>query len=330
MEWINGPNLLEAVVSGILDNWFNLVKVANDLAKIIHAAHMLPERVLHRDIRPPNVMLRDYWETQIPEVMVMDFDLSWHKDALEKSIMAKPLGFMAPEQLIGKGETRSALVDCFGFGMTLFYMLTKELPVPNQQMHRNWETDLKYKIGQRPCKEWKSLPQRVMRLVYQTTLSKQSERLDFSRITGELNTLFQLLNKDSTNVSGDYYCEEIAAWTKTMDGYAWNIDKNAAIYLSGGLRVDLAADLPNDSIQLQVRWQQTGEENWKNLPKTSSQVAKRAAPALENHSWEKAKYDASYGNMSVSASYYIDRQSFNPKNLALGIDAVVATMLPKN
>ena len=111
MDWVDGPNLTEAVQKKVLKNWTMILTLARDLARIIHAAHLLPERVLHRDIRPPNVMLRDFWTNGNElNVVVMDFDLSWHVDALEKSIVAKPLGFMAPEQLHQResASTRSA------------------------------------------------------------------------------------------------------------------------------------------------------------------------------------------------------------------------------
>lgn len=330
MEWINGPNLGEAVKANVLDTWQLQIKVAKDLANIIHAAHMLPERVLHRDIRPPNVMLRDYWGTGDPDVVVMDFDLSWHKDALEKSIVAKPLGFMAPEQLLGGSDTRSALVDSYGFGMTLFFMLTREIPVPNQQLHKEWLNTLHYKIASRPCKEWKSIPQRMMRLVIGTTKNKQTERLDFSQITAELEAISFLLDKKLDNVSGDYFCEEIAATAECMAGYDWNPEKDLAIYVSGGLRIELAANLPDDEINMRMRWQQTGEENWKIWPKTSAQVADRVGLILNKHGWSRPIYEASYGQVTISATYEIDRDNFNPQRLGDGINGIVASMAPKN
>ena len=330
MEWINGPNLGEAVKSNFLDSWQLQIKVAKDLADIIHSAHMLPERVLHRDIRPPNVMLRNFWETQEPDVVVMDFDLSWHKDALEKSIVAKPLGFMAPEQLLGGRDTRSALVDSYGFGMTLFFMLTREVPVPNQQLHKEWLNTLHYKIASRPCKEWKSLPQRMMRLVIGTTKTKQTERLDFSQITAELKALSLLINGGFESVSGDYFCEEIAATTECMAGYNWNAEDDRALYISGGLKIEIFANLPQDEIIVKLRWQQTGEENWKIWPKTSSQVAERAGSILDKHGWRKPRYEASYGQVTISASYDIDRLNFNARRLGDGINGIVASMTPKN
>ena len=331
MDWINGPNLMEAVQARALEDWHSLLRVAHQLGTIVHAAHQLPEGVLHRDIRPPNVMLRNYWDANEIDVVVMDFDLSWHMDALEKSVIAKPLVFMAPEQLHNRGgTTRSALVDSFGFGMTLYYMLTGELPVPDQQKHRDWDNTLKYKIGRRRCKNWKSLPFRIMRLVHECTRDKQSERPDFGHITFELESLENALNGSIQSISSDYYCEEVAAHAETMEGYDWDFDKDLARYQSGGLTISLEANIPLDEINLSMRWQQTGEENWKNLPKTSAQVSERAKPILERGGWSKATFEASLGQMSVSATYSVERDFFDVAKLSKAIDMVVATMLPKN
>lgn len=330
MDWINGPNLMDAVKAKELTSWDNILNAALQLSEIIYSAHQLPEGVLHRDIRPPNIMLRDLWETREINIVVMDFDLSWHVDALEKSIVAKPLGFMAPEQLHQKKSlTRSALVDSFGFGMTLYYILTEDIPVPDQQKHHDWEKTLRFKIQRRQCPEWKSLPSRVMRLIQGCTLDRQSERPDFSHITSELKSLRQCLLEQTETVSADYYCEEIAANAGTMENYVWNTDDNMAIYKSGGLLVSLAANVPQDELNLTMKWQQTGEENWKALPKTSHQVSERAKPILERGGWSNAKFGASLGQMQIEATLAIDRHSFEPRKLAKAIDSVVAAMLPK-
>src|SRR5205085_754602 len=87
MDLVLGPNLEEAVDSGFIDSWDSVLRIAIDVVHIIRSAHRLPERVLHRDIRPPNVMLRNYYNDPNDfEVVVLDFDLSWHRDASGLSV----------------------------------------------------------------------------------------------------------------------------------------------------------------------------------------------------------------------------------------------------
>jgi serine/threonine protein kinase len=331
MEWIDGPNLMEAVQKKALPSWDMILDVALGLARIIHAAHLLPEGVLHRDIRPPNIMLRDFWTNgQIVDVMVMDFDLSWHIDALENTVLAKPLGFMAPEQLHQKGGlTRSALVDSFGFGMTLYFVLTGEIPVPDQQRHKDWDQTLKNKVQSRRSGTWKSLPTRVARLIEGATKDAQKERWDFSRILSEIETLHALNAGDLVDTPSDYFCDEIASFSGCMEGYEWDDSRSAATYKSLGLVIELTAHLPEDEVRLTIEWRQTGSENWKLVPKTTAQVIEKVRPTLERGGWTAAKFEGSSGYMRVTASFSTDAPKFHPSQLAAGIDALVGSMLPK-
>ena len=333
MDWVDGPNLTEAVQKKVLKNWTMILTLARDLARIIHAAHLLPERVLHRDIRPPNVMLRDFWTNGNElNVVVMDFDLSWHVDALEKSIVAKPLGFMAPEQLHQResASTRSALVDSFGFGMSLYYVLTGEIPVPDQQLHRDWDKTLRNKIQSRRHSAWKSLPLRVSRLVDGATKDQQKERWDFSRIVSEVDVLQRLDAGETNNISADYYCDEIASHSACMDSYTWDDHHSLATYKSLGLQIDLSADLPQDKIRLTLEWRQTGTENWTLLPKSGQQVLERTRPILERAGWKSPKFEGSLGYMRITAIYDTETESFSASKLATGIDSLVTSMLPKS
>src|SRR4051812_12850172 len=105
------------------------------------------------------------------EVVVLDFDLSWHKDALEQSISAGKFtsGYLAPEQLQPDKTmtTRSALVDSFGLGMTLYFLRTAQEPVQYQHQHGNWAETLGHAAGSHPCRQWRSLPSRYFRLISQ-------------------------------------------------------------------------------------------------------------------------------------------------------------------
>jgi serine/threonine protein kinase len=154
MDVVEGPDLRRAVQAGLIKSWACRLRVMSELAQIVQRAHALPERVLHRDIRPTNIMFTT-WSPDDWAVRLLDFDLSWHKGAIEKSILAATSvhGYLAPEQLtVRKGvSSRHASVDSFGFGMTMYYLCASAIRHPEFTCWR---------VGRTPCG-----PQPVVRLV---------------------------------------------------------------------------------------------------------------------------------------------------------------------
>ena len=157
-----------AVASRLVADW-DLI-IGSDTANIVRKGQQDPERVLHRDIRPSNVMIRGFYsDPQNWDVVVLDFDLSWHRGALEKSVIygSARLGYLAPEQIedIPGVSTRHAAVDSFGLGMVLFFMLSGRDPVPEEHRHTDWADKLTRAAASKPCQQWVSTPTRFARLI---------------------------------------------------------------------------------------------------------------------------------------------------------------------
>jgi len=227
MEWIEGPNLVEAKRTGCIDNWDVVLRIAKELVDIIRCAHMLPERVLHRDIRPSNVMLRGMYSTGDDwDLVVLDFDLSWHKGAIEGSVFHSPsaVGYLAPEQIhqIDGVSTRNAAVDSFGIGMTLYFICSGCDPLPAQHKHRDWNTTVYECMKKFDSSNWRSMPARFARLVISATQDVQSKRWDLSEIFGELNQL-QDAHLNHTSVRQvELIAEEIASRSDVLNRYNWD------------------------------------------------------------------------------------------------------------
>ncbi|MBI4284603.1 MAG: protein kinase [Chloroflexi bacterium] len=139
MEYVDGPNLYQAVDMKILDDLLDRLRTLIQIGEIVHRAHNLEERVLHRDLKPANVILKDYYLNHTIDAVVLDFDLSWHKGASDLSVVhgARAQGYAAPEQTATgrtKGiSTRHTSVDVFGYGMLAYFVLTGNDPRPNEQ-----------------------------------------------------------------------------------------------------------------------------------------------------------------------------------------------------
>ena len=99
------------------------VTIIRKLAEALAYAHR--EGVIHRDVKPGNVMLREDGEP-----LLMDFGLAARLEPGEERLtqglvaMGTP-GYMAPEQGQGKAVAAS---DQYSLGVTLFELLTGQLP----------------------------------------------------------------------------------------------------------------------------------------------------------------------------------------------------------
>ena len=306
MDWIDGPNLAEAKRTKVIDNWHAVVDISSKLTRIIRSAHMLPERVLHRDIRPANVMLRDFWHDQeTHDVVVLDFDLSWHKGAAEKSVLhSTSVGYLAPEQLRETGSsTRSALVDSFGLGMTFLFLCGGDDPIPDQHRHESWVNDVRRACDQLPRPEWVSLPNRMSRLILACTRDVQSTRWDVAQIYRELELLSLALQGDGQVAAPELVAEELAARCHTFRDYSWDDDNSTAFRDSAtGLRLALRGDLANEEIALTVSYAALGGEDRAKLNRYIAEEAGTLGDQLKAQGWRVTDREVGYATLDVRAS----------------------------
>jgi TolB-like protein/tRNA A-37 threonylcarbamoyl transferase component Bud32 len=130
MELIEGETLEQRVRrSGPLN-----VSIVVEIARQITAALIVAERqgVVHRDLKPGNIMIVARDESEKPEVKIIDFGLA---KALGETVEQRALtqggflgtpAFASPEQLNrAPVDVRS---DIYSLGATLWYLLTGQLP----------------------------------------------------------------------------------------------------------------------------------------------------------------------------------------------------------
>ena len=128
MEFVGGHDLLRYTLPGTL---LPVPVVLQTLARVARAlAHAHREGVIHRDVKPANVMI----DLATGAVKVTDFGIARVADACRTRtglVLGTP-SFMSPEQMVGRrvdGRT-----DLYSLGVMLFQLLTGALPHRSDSM----------------------------------------------------------------------------------------------------------------------------------------------------------------------------------------------------
>lgn len=122
MEFVEGVCLATHAVEGHLLPPRMVTQMCARVAECLGFAHA--RGVVHRDIKPANLV----FDQKNRRVRVMDFGVARLTDssATRTGIILGSPSYMAPEQFDGRPLTASA--DLFSLGVTLFQLLTAQLP----------------------------------------------------------------------------------------------------------------------------------------------------------------------------------------------------------
>lgn len=179
MDYFPGCTLEEHIRQGGVLTLKRFLPLARRVAEALQAAHA--EKVLHRDVKPGNLLVRAEGSSAVLEVQLIDFGLALRQSVLAKSAqrsgtlmgasIAGTLDYAAPEQM-GKlpGTAVGPYSDVYGFGKTCCTAL--------------------FGTTQPVLKHWQSIPEPLADLLGRCLADLPGERpADFTAVLRCLNGL---------------------------------------------------------------------------------------------------------------------------------------------
>ncbi len=122
MEYIDGITLTDYIAKQGVLKWRDVVHFTMQILKALQHAH--DRGIVHRDIKPQNVML-----LADGTIKVMDFGIARFNRETDKTVSEKAIGsvhYISPEQ--ARGEVTDERSDIYSIGVMMYEMLTGKKP----------------------------------------------------------------------------------------------------------------------------------------------------------------------------------------------------------
>src|SRR5438552_452609 len=124
MKFVEGGQLDEVVKRTAMSTRQASELIAK-VARIVHYAH--EHRILHRDIKPGNILLDAKGEPHLTDFGLARLVESESSVTHTLDVLGTP-SYMAPEQAVGNNAAVSSVTDVYGLGAVLYQLLTGQPP----------------------------------------------------------------------------------------------------------------------------------------------------------------------------------------------------------
>ena len=122
MEYIDGITLKEFISQRKVINWKDALYFVNQILSALKHAHS--KGVIHRDIKPQNIMLLKDGTIKVTDFGIARFSRNETQTMTDRAIGS--VHYIAPEQ--AKGSVIDEKADIYSVGVMLYEMLTGRLP----------------------------------------------------------------------------------------------------------------------------------------------------------------------------------------------------------
>lgn len=339
MQYIEGASLHDVIQPRNFDPWIDGLPVLESVCAHLKYGHRLPQGVLHRDVRPSNVIVPYfYWQPELGsdqpkkhDVALLNYDMSWHSAAKGESITGNlsEAGYYAPEQVVAGDQARSTLVDSYGVGMCIYFTFTKKNPPTAGSRSTDWTTLLDDGFKPNPRLNWRSAPVRLRRLIERATAGDASVRPTVDQIESELGLLRQAITQTPATLllPADFWAEELICRSESA---LYETNSSGTVFSREprpGRRISLEGNLRKNKVVLNFKNQALGSTNRSGADRIWSEKLQRARDILQSSGWQ-LREETQYGNMELLLSAEVDVRDLAPNferlsdGLARGIDQV--------
>lgn len=145
MEYIEGDSLRNWMEGKGKDRWHSAgdcITILRQLAESLAKAH--DHKVVHRDLKPQNIMLRN---DDVSKPVLLDFGIAVASEHRSESRRAGTFAYMAPEQY-ETPDTVDCRADLFSFGIIAYEMFTGKLPPCSLRLVRQTKKVPRINIGE--------------------------------------------------------------------------------------------------------------------------------------------------------------------------------------
>ena len=309
MDYVEGNTLRDVIDKKLLYSFHKKLEVLKKVAEIIYQSHNLSECILHRDLKPENIMLEDfYYEDELMplKVVILDFDLSWHKGATELTVDLGKMsqGFMAPEQVEENEKfTRNTAVDVYSIGMISFYTLTGENPAPYQHRFSHFKEDLLETIQHNYKTEWKCLPEFLTETIFNSTLHDIKQRMSLQSYLSNISLALNLLLSSEISNTHPLLLQELACQISERDKFVVSEFGRYIIIETRELGKSVFLSLEQNNkgviVHVKIKKLRIGDENRVNTAKYLESAKNKALSVVEHKIFYNYKGEIGTSEVSV-------------------------------